>query len=313
VNTTDIGGDDTDADGSSARSETNAHVSNQRRDQTQRSQWYERIRSELIASGPITLAIMLGVLPLVLLFFESIGPTLTVSNYATAMEPLYRQTLTYSLGIGIIVTVTCIIIAYPVTYWLTHCCPQRYRLLGLLAVTLPLWLNYVVLNYTWVWILARGGLLNTILTGIGIISTPIEVLYTEVSMFLGFIYIYLPYVILTLFVSMEQLDYRLIEVARDLGATNTRVIWDVVIPQTYAGAFAGALIVYARIAGAYATPEILGGPGDVMIATLIVDAFQTYFEYGFAAALSFIFLAIVIVGTFLGVAVPQIRTELRQW
>jgi ABC-type spermidine/putrescine transport system permease subunit I len=311
VSTTDIGDDDSDTNNNSAGSETTSPVSTRHSDQT--SQWYDRNRSELIASSPTALAIILGVVPLILLFIESIGPSLTIANYATAMEPLYRQTLIYSLGIGVVVTATCITIAYPVTYWLTQRCPRRYRLLGLLSVTLPLWLNYVVLNYTWVWILARGGLLNTVLTGVGIISTPTEMLYTEVSMFLGFVYIYLPYVILTLFVSMEQLDYRLIEVARDLGATNIRVLWDVVIPQTYSGALAGALIVYARIAGAYATPEILGGPGDVMIATLIVDAFQTYFEYGFAAALSFIFLTIVVAGILLGVSIPQIRTELRQW
>ncbi|ERG95593.1 ABC transporter permease [Haloquadratum walsbyi] len=311
MSTTDIDGDDNDADSSVAVSDTTSTVSTQHVDQT--SQWRNRNYSELIASVPTTLAIVLGVLPLILLFIESIGPTLTVTNYAAAMKPLYRQTLIYSLGIGIVVTITCIIIAYPVTYWLTHRCPRRYRLLGLLGVTLPLWLNYVVLNYTWVWILARGGLLNAILTGLGIISAPTEALYTEISMLLGFIYIYLPYVILTLFVSMEQLDYRLIEVARDLGATNIRVIWDVIVPQTYPGALAGALIVYARIAGAYATPEILGGPGDVMIATLIVDAFQTYFEYGFAAALSFIFLVVVIAGILIGVTIPQIRAELRQW
>jgi spermidine/putrescine transport system permease protein len=272
-----------------------------------------RLRDRVIASGPGGLALVLGVLPLVVLFVESIGPGVTVANYAEAMRPLYRDVLAYSLGMGFVATGVCLLIAYPVTYWLAHQCPHRYRLPMLVALTLPLWLNYVVLNYSWVWLLARGGLLNKLLTGVGFIAEPLNILYTDFSVFVGFIYIYLPYVVLTLYVTMERLDYRLIEAARDLGATNRRVFLDVILPQTAPGAAAAALIVYARIAGAFATPAILGGPGDVMIASLIVDAFRQYFDYGFASALSFVFLAFVGLIFFIGASAPRVRTELRQW
>ena len=272
-----------------------------------------RLRDRVIASGPGGLALVLGVLPLVVLFVESIGPGVTVANYAEAMRPLYRDVLAYSLGMGFVATGVCLLIAYPVTYWLAHRCPHRYRLPMLVALTLPLWLNYVVLNYSWVWLLARGGLLNKLLTGVGFIAEPLNVLYTDFSVFVGFIYIYLPYVVLTLYVTMERLNYQLIEAARDLGATNRRVFLDVILPQTAPGAAAAALIVYARIAGAFATPAILGGPGDVMIASLIVDAFRQYFDYGFASALSFVFLAFVGLVFFIGASAPRVRTELRQW
>jgi len=247
------------------------------------------------------------------LFIESIGPELGAENYARAVSPLYRSVLSYSIGVGVAVTLVCLAIAYPVTFWLAHRCRPRYRLAGLIALTLPLWLNYVVLNYAWVWILARGGLVNQLLIWAGVRAEPLDLLYTELSMGIGFVYIYLPYVILTMYVSMERLDYRLLEAARDLGATNWRVFRDIIVPQTLPGAAAATLVVYARIAGAYATPEILGSPGNVMIARLVVQAFQQYANYGFAAALSFVFLCIILAGFALGVVFPRVRRELAGW
>jgi len=270
-------------------------------------------RDWAVAGGPTLLALALGVFPLVVLFVESVGPGLGTEHYAKALSPLYRGALLYSIGVGVGVTAICLAVAYPVTFWLAHRCPSRYRLAGLVALTMPLWLNYVVLNYAWVWILARGGVVNRLLVGAGLLGEPLDLLYTQLSMGIGFVYIYLPYVILTMYVSMERLDYRLLEAARDLGATNWRVFRDIVVPRTLPGAAAATLVVYARIAGAYATPEILGSPGNVMIARLVVEAFQQYANYGFAAALSFVFLCTILVGFAVGAAFPRVRRELRGW
>lgn len=272
-----------------------------------------RVREALIAAGPASLAVFLGVVPIAVLLVESIGPGLSLENYARASEPLYRDTLAYSLAMGAAVTIVCLAVAYPVTYWLAHRCPARYRLPTLVALTLPLWLNYVVLNYAWVWILARGGLLNRVLAWLGVLSEPLDLLFSDVSVFVGFVYIYLPYVVLTLYVSMERLDARLMEAARDLGATSGRVVLDVILPRTAPGAVAGAIVVYARIAGAFTTPEILGGPGEVMIATLVVEAFREFFDFGFGAALSVVFLCLVVAGFALGLRLPRVRGELKRW
>ncbi len=272
-----------------------------------------RLREALLASGPVTLAVLLGVFPLIVLFVESIGPGVSAENYVRATAPLYRQTLLYSLGMGAAVTVSCLVIAYPVTYWLAHRCPARFRLPALVGLTLPLWLNYVVLNYAWIWILARGGIMNKAAIGAGLINEPLGLLFSDLSVFIGFVYIYLPYVVLTLYVSMERFDGRLMEAARDLGATNRRVVVDVVLPRTFPGAVAGAVIVYARIAGAYATPEILGGPGEVMIAMLVVEAFQEFFDFGLGAAISVVFLCIVVIGFALATRVPRVGRELKRW
>ncbi|AUG46113.1 spermidine/putrescine ABC transporter permease [Haloarcula taiwanensis] len=272
-----------------------------------------RLRDWLVAGSPLLLALALGVFPLLTLFVESIGPGLGSENYAEVLSPLYRGALLYSIGVGVGVTAICLAVAYPITYWIAHRCPDRYRLVALVSVTLPLWLNYVVLNYAWVWILARGGVVNRILVGTGLLDSSLDLLYNNISMTIGFVYIYLPYVVLTMYVSMERFDYQLIEAARDLGASDIRVFLDVVLPRTLPGAAAATLIVYARIAGAFATPEILGSPGNVMIARLVVQAFRQYTNYGFAAALSFVFLLLVLGTLGLGALSPRVRQELRQW
>jgi spermidine/putrescine transport system permease protein len=176
-----------------------------------------------------------------------------------------------------------------------------------------------------VWILASDGVVNTALSWLGVVDRPLELLRTAagigvgpielpgLSLGLGFVHIYLPYVLLTMYVSMERLDYRQVEAARDLGASDLRVFLDVVVPETYAGAVAGALIVYARIAGAYATPQILAAPSEQMIAQIITTQFYDVLDYPFAAALSVAFLAVVVAGFAIGALSTDVRSELGRW
>ena len=279
----------------------------------------------VLAAAPTALAVALGVVPLAVLFVKSVSPPVTLSNYAVLGESVYLPVFARSLGIGVVITGACLAIAYPVTYWLAHACPARYRLPILVSFTLPLWLNYVVLNYTWVWILATDGIVNTVLTAGGIVDQPLSLLRTASgiglgpidlpgpSLGLGFVHIYLPYVLLTMYVSMERMDYRQVEAARDLGAGSVRVFLDIVVPETYAGAIAGTLIVYARIAGAFATPQILASPSEQMIAQIITTQFYDVLDYPFAAALSVVFLLVVLVGFGIGTLSGDVRAELKRW
>jgi len=277
-----------------------------------------------VAALPTLLAVALGVVPLGVLLVESVSPPVTLANYAALGESVYPTIMLRSLSIGAVVTVVCLTVAYPVTYWLAHRCPVRYRLPLLVSFTLPLWLNYVVLNYTWVWLLAEDGLVNALLTGTGVVGQPLDLLRDAgvgvgplelpgLSLGLGFVHIYLPYVLLTMYVSMERLDYRQVEAARDLGAGPLRVFRDVVLPGTYGGAVAGALIVYARIAGAFATPQILAAPSEQMIAQVIATQFYDVLDYPFAAALSVAFLVIVVLGLGMGAVSSDVRAALARW
>jgi ABC-type spermidine/putrescine transport system, permease component I len=281
--------------------------------------WSSRTRALAMAVAPVTVAITLGIIPVLVLFAESIvwaaSPDLSamLSAYVRLEESVYLAILGRSVLIGVVLTGACLGVAYPVTYWLAHRCPPHRRVVLLVLLTLPLWLNYVVLNYVWVWILARGGLVNHLLSVVSPSMAPWALLYTELSLTVGFLYIYLPYVILALYVAMERLDGALLAAAADLGATRWRLVTDVIIPQTAAGAAAGALIVYARIAGAFATPEILGGPQQQLIAQLITDAFLEVLDLRFAAALAFSFLAVVMFILVIGLTSQQIRREVRKW
>jgi ABC-type spermidine/putrescine transport system permease subunit I len=270
-------------------------------------------RDAALAAAPVAIAVGFGLLPLAVLFVESLSPFPTLEHYAEAFDPLYVEILLESLALGLAATAACLAVAYPVTYWLAHRCPTRFRLPVLVSLVLPLWLNYVVLNYTWREILARGGALNLVLLELGVVRDPLSLLNTPVAVFVGFVYIYLPYVLLTMYVSMERFDGRLVEAARTLGASTPRVVVDVVVPQTLAGAVASALVVYARIAGAFATPEILGGPGVQMIARIVADAFYETLDWPFAAAVAFVFLFVVAVGFGLGALSPEVRRELKRW
>jgi spermidine/putrescine transport system permease protein len=264
-------------------------------------------------------ALAVGVVPVLVLFAESLVwaalPDLTgvLEAYARVGRSVYLAVLGRSVLIGVLLTGACLAVAYPVTYWLAHRCPPRQRVLLLVLLTLPLWLNYVVLNYVWVWILARGGLVNHLLGAVLPGLSPLRLLYTELSLTVGFVYIYLPYVILSLYVAMERLDGELLAAAADLGASRVRMVTDIIIPQTAAGAAAGALIVYARIAGAFATPEILGGPQQQLIAQLITDAFLEVLDLRFAAALAFSFLAVVAFVLLIGLTSRHLRREVRRW
>ena len=283
------------------------------------------VRDAVLAAVPMALAVVLGVVPLVLLLLESIRPLPTAEHYRAVTEGVYFDVIVQSLFVGVLLTVICLAVAYPVTYWLANHCPSRYRLPVLAALTLPLWLNYVVLNYTWVWLLAPDGLINVVLGWLGVVSEPLQLLgkpyelpaisltIPSLSLVFGFIHIYLPYVLLTMYVSMERLDYRLVEAARDLGAGNLRVFRDVIVPETIAGAVAGLLIVYARIAGAYATPRILGADSNPMVAELITTQFRQVLDNPFASALSMAFLAIIVVGFTVGARSKSVRAELKRW
>ena len=282
-------------------------------------------RDWLLALVPTALAVGLGVVPLAVLLVESVQPLVSAENYLAVTQGIYLSVVAQSLFVGVVLTLVCLAVAYPVTYWLAHGCPARYRLAVLMSLTLPLWLNYVVLNYTWVWLLAPEGVVNVVLEWLGVVSEPLSLLgqplalpvvgvtFPSASLLFGFVHIYLPYVLLTMYVSMERLDYQLVEAARDLGAGDLRVFRDVVIPETAAGAVAGLLIVYARIAGAYATPRILGSESNPMVAELITTQFYEVLDYPFAAALSMTFLAVVVTGFALGATSGRVRAELKRW
>jgi spermidine/putrescine transport system permease protein len=158
----------------------------------------------------------------------------------------------------------------------------------------PFWTNFLVRTYAWIFILRTEGLMNTTLLNLGLIQAPIEILFTETAVIIGLVYTYLPFMVLPIYVSVEKLDQRLLDAARDLGATSAQVFRNVTLPLTRPGVISGCILVFVPCLGAYITPDLLGGAKSLMMGNLIQMQFLSARDWPFGAALSFLVMGIVL-------------------
>jgi spermidine/putrescine transport system permease protein len=220
---------------------------------------------------------------------------LTLDNYRRAADPLYLAVLLRSAWLALLTTLLALLIAYPCTLAL-RMMPPRRRLLLLALVVIPSWMNLLIKNYAWIIILRRDGVLNMLLQGVGITNEPLTLLFNDGAVLVGLVHTYLPFMILPLYAAVERMDWSLAEAARDLGASRWRTFREVVLPQTRAGAFVGAILVFIPTLGAFVTPDLLGGTGSLMVANLIENQVLQVRDWPFAAALSMFLIALVLVG-----------------
>lgn len=141
----------------------------------------------------------------------------TIQNYIRFLEPLYVSIFVQTLVVALVTTMFTILMGYPLAYYIAQL-PKRWQQPGLILCMIPFWINFLIRSYAWVIILRAQGVLNTLLLKIGLISQPLQLLYNEGAVMLGMIYALLPFMILPIYVSIEQLDRRLLEAASDLGA-----------------------------------------------------------------------------------------------
>jgi spermidine/putrescine transport system permease protein len=176
--------------------------------------------------------------------------------------------------------------------------PPRRRLLLLALVVIPSWMNLLIKNYAWIIILRRDGVLNTLLLSVGFIDEPLTLLFNDGAVLVGLVHTYLPFMILPLYAAVDRMDWSLVEAARDLGAGSWQVFRQVILPQTRAGAFVGAILVFIPTLGAFVTPDLLGGARSMMVANLVENQVLQVRDWPFAAALSMFLIAIVLLGIF---------------
>jgi spermidine/putrescine transport system permease protein len=207
-------------------------------------------------------------------------------NYRRALEPLYLTILARSFGLAAVTTALCLLIGYPVAYWLGLRAPARWRNALLVLLILPLWTSFLVRMYAWVFLLRTEGVVNLALGRLGI--PPLPLLYNDFAVLLGQVYGELPFMVLPLYVALERLDRSLLEAAADLGAAPARALWRVTLPLTRAGVVAGSVLVFIPSLGAYLAPDLLGGARTVYIGTLIQNQFSVARDIPFGAALSFL-------------------------
>ena len=208
-------------------------------------------------------------------------------------EPIYLLILMRSLGFAAMTVVLCLILCYPVAFWVSRL-PNRWRLFCLFLITLPFFSSLIVRLYAWLLILKPSGILNTVLMGTGLITEPLEILYTPVAVVLGMVYVMVPFMFLPLYSAVDNLDRALVEASMDLGATRVQTFIKVILPQTLPGILGGAVIVFIPSVGNFIVPDVLGGAKGLMIGNLVEQQFLSARNWPFGSALSMIVMAVVL-------------------
>ncbi len=243
-------------------------------------------------------------LPLLLVLaisFASRGPyggvqwSFNLTNYMMILDPLYLRIYGRSLLLAAATTAICLLIGYPLAYFIARA-PMRWQGVWLLLVIIPFWTNFLVRTYAWMFILRTEGLLNTVLLKLGVIHTPVEILYTDWAVLIGLVYGYLPFMVLPLYAAIERLNRSVVEAAWDLYANGWSVFWQVIFPLTKSGVIAGCLLVCIPSIGAYITPDLLGGAKTMMVGNLIQYEYLVIRDWPFGSAISFVLMALVVLG-----------------
>jgi len=208
-------------------------------------------------------------------------------------QALYLNVLLRTLWMAAIVTLCCVLIGYPVAYWLAKQPTGRANLL-LIMVLLPFWTSLLVRTAGWIVLLQSGGLINSSLLGLGLIEQPLQLVFNRVGVYISMTHILLPFVILPLFAVMKGISPNYVRAAVSLGAHPFLAFWRIYVPQTFAGVTAGALLVFIMAIGYYITPALLGGPGDQMLSYFVAFYTNSTVNWGMAAALGSQLLVIVL-------------------
>lgn len=219
-------------------------------------------------------------------------------------EPIYLQILWRSLSFAALTVVLTLILCYPVAFWVSRL-SDRWRLVFLFLITLPFFCSLIVRLYAWLLILKPTGLMNSILLWTGLISEPMEILYTPVAVVLGMVYVMIPFMFLPLYAAVDNLDRAQVEASLDLGANRIQTFLKVILPQTLPGILGGAVIVFIPSVGNFVVPDVLGGAKGLMIGNLVEQQFLSARNWPFGSALSMIIMAVVL--TVLMVSVSRAR------
>jgi len=215
----------------------------------------------------------------------------TAENYQRLFDRLYLIILLRSFAMALVATVLCLILAFPVALFISQA-PRRKNLY-LQLVMLPFWTSFLVRTYAWLFLLRDTGLINTFLEKIGIIHSPLPLLYNSGAVLLGLIYGYLPFMVLPIYATLERLDPSLPEAAADLGARPWTTLFRVIVPLSRSGIIAGAVLVFIPCLGTYLTSDLLGGGRTVLVGNLVQSQFTTARDWPFGSAVSMLLMLLV--------------------
>jgi putrescine transport system permease protein len=207
-------------------------------------------------------------------------------------DDVYGVAYLYSLKTAFFSTLICLALGYPMAYAISRASKTTQSIL-LLVIILPFWTSFLLRVYALEGIIRDGGILNTVLLRLGLISQPLKIMRTSLAVYLGIIYSYLPFMVLPLFATLEKLDNTLLEAAADLGSPPWRAFLDVTVPQSIPGVIAGSMLVFIPAVGEFVIPSLLGGPDNLMIGRVLWDEFFGNHDWPVASAVAIAFLLLL--------------------
>ena len=226
---------------------------------------------------------------------SSIGlDRLSFDNYSNTFSDTFNRTFVATMRIAVIGTVLCLLVGFPLAYFLATRTSRRYRgvLLGLVIV--PFWTSFLLRTFAWRILLAGNGPASTFLQSIGFLGEPLRVLDTRGAVQLGVLYNYLPLMIFPLFVALDRLDPALREASKDLGANRFRTFIQVTLPLVMPGVVAGLLLVFIPLAGEYVTPAVLGGAKGLMAGGLVASQFLEALNWALGSAMAVVLILLIL-------------------
>jgi spermidine/putrescine transport system permease protein len=242
------------------------------------------------------------ILPLGILFFYSFGEkaviggevsiteidiTGTLMNYARSFDALYLTIIWKSIWISALATVFCLVTAYPIAFGICFA-PERWKPLLLLLVILPFWINLLIRTYALIAVFRSQGYVNMSIGWLGL--GPYDLLYNNFAVIFGLVYVYMPFMVLPLYATIERLDKSFLEASLDLGGSQFQTFLRVTVPLTMPGIVSGVILVFIPCLGSFLTPDLLGGANAVMIGNVIERQFKAANDWPFGSALSFLLM-----------------------
>ncbi len=223
----------------------------------------------------------------------------TLEHYARALgDPVYLKIIWKSIWISALATFLCLLIAYPIAFLISFV-RGRMKMILLAAVILPFWINLLIRTYALIAVFRTRGFVNFSLewvyntVGFDYLFgpfQPLELLYNNGAVVLGLIYVFMPFMVLPLYASIERLDKSLLEASLDLGASQIKTFWKISVPLTMPGIVSGIILVFIPMLGSFLIPDLLGGTNAQMIGNVIERQFKAANNYPFGAALSFLLM-----------------------
>ena len=247
--------------------------------------------------------LLLFLVPLCIVLAVSLGATDPVyqavygwnpGNFADVFDPLFAPVLLRSVGYALATVVLCLLIGYPIAYYIARF-GGRWKTLLIAVVVLPFLVNYLVRTYAWVAILSDEGLLNGILADIGVTETGVQFVNTPWAVIGGLVYGYIAFMILPLYAALDRMDPALIEAGKDLYGNRWQTFWHVTWPTAFQGVAAGCVLVFLPAVGDFVSAQLLGGPSTYMVGNLIQQQFLEAANWPFGAALTIVMMGFLLI------------------